>query len=1653
MRLKIFYLLVHLLFTIGGPLLYGGVDNPQNTGSRYLRNYSPGEYDTQPQNWFILQDKQGLIYSANQGGLLEYDGVSWRHRFIPNVVLRSLALDDRGNIYVGGVNEIGFFKPGQNNSLSYISLLDKLDKNQRNFSLVWRIHSTSEGIYFRTAKFLFRWNPAAKEMKIWQPLAKDSLFYGSFVCRDSVFIRHKDIGLMQMKEDSLQPVPGGELFAQMGIFAMFPYDDRRIVIGTRSDGLFLYDGKRIIPFPTEVDDYLREKKLSYGIRLSHSPGAFALATLGGGLVIMDAQGRIKELFTKASGLQDDNVKYVFEDFSGNLWLALNKGISKIEYASPISFYGEDANLPGMVLSVTRHGPHNHLYVGTTRGLYYLPFFGNPGGFQPVPGISGSCRSLLSRGDVLFAAADEGLFQLDPGNREPALRKVISNRTAVLLPSQREPRRIWVATSHGLFSLYQGNEGWTVERKFENINEEVTAMVEDEAGHLWVGTLGKGVLRIDFPSGTSPGTGWEPVVNRYNTSHDLPPGEARVFMAAGHMIVSTRQGVYRFDDQKQGFTPDYTFGKEFTEGSRYIFRLVEGKNKNIWFISHYKIYLAIPKVDGSFTLNSTPFSRLPSQQGNAIYLDPGGDVIWFARQDGLIRYDTTVKKDYRRDFRGLIRKVLNINTKSVIFDGHPPGDTSNQAGTGLPMPVFDYKDRNLRFEYAAPFFEDETRTEYGYLLEGYDDDWSAWTSETRKDYTNLDAGTYTFRVRAKNVYEHLGKEDVFRFKVLPPWYWTWWAYIIYALGAVLFFYLAVKWRHRKLVKEKRQLEQIVKDRTREIEEKNRQLEQQSEQLKELDEAKSRFFANISHEFRTPLTLIMGPLEQILAKDPEKDIKDKVHLMLRNSQRLLNLINQLLELARLDSGKMKLEASGQNIVPFLQRVFMCFESLGEQNNVDLIFINKEDDISVYFDEEKLEKVITNLLSNAFKYTPEQGSITVMVRKVTETEDFPSGCVEISVRDTGTGIPENQLSYIFDRFHRVEGSHEHKQKGSGIGLALTKELVELHHGKIEVQSSCRDDHSRGTEFLLRLPLGKEHLQPEEIVETDKPSARRAMKSFDQTFSKGGWHPQPIRPPAGPPEASKETEELEEEEKPLILVVDDNADVRMYIRGSLEPYFKVVEASNGKEGILRAKEIIPDLIVSDVMMPEADGFELCRTLKNDILTSHIPVILLTAKVSEESELEGLATGADDYITKPFSTSILAVRARNLIELRRQLQLERTNAMRLQPEEIPVSPIDDEFYQKLQDTVETHLSDPDFNAEALGRELQMSQATLWRKINALTGKTPLVFMRTYRLKRAAQLLGSRVVSVSEVADKVGFADRSYFSKCFKEQFNRLPSEFLPSGDIGGIGDETFPAADAAPLSETSKPMKEVILVVEDSDDARNYIRESLEPDYRVVEAADGSEGIARAMEIIPDLVVSDIMMPGTDGHELCRVLKADVRTSHIPIVLLTAKASEESKIKGLEIGADDYITKPFNANILRARIKNLIQLRSHLQKQRNREMTMLPAKISESEIDREFMKELNAVIRENLSDPEFNVEQLAKKLYMSSATVYRKVQALSGEIPSEYIRSFRLKRAAQLFKQNFGSITEVAFEVGFNSRAYFTKCFKEKFHQLPSVYMAVTSG
>jgi signal transduction histidine kinase/DNA-binding response OmpR family regulator len=1334
----------------------------QSTGFKYFKNYSYKEYDHTPQNWGIARAKNGTIYAANNGGVLEFDGVSWRVIATPHYdIVRSLAIDKKGTIYIGGINNIWYLVPDSTGSLKYKSLLNHLRDDQKNFGYVWSTHAAKQGIFYRTSNFLFLWDPNLKKITSWTSPHK---FWNTFVYNGDFFVNEKNRGLLKMVDGSLKLLPGTELFKDNKIYFLAPYDKnktRELIIGTQTIGFFIYDGKAVKPFSTGADDYLKKNKLYHGIRLSS--GDFALATLYGGLLVIDPQGHLKDILDKNSGLQDDNVKYVFQDIHENLWLCLDNGISKIEYASPFSIYDQRCKLEGLVLSVLKHD--NVLYAGTSKGLYYLESGKN---FQPVPGMSGECMDLVPVGDSILAASSEGGFQV----KKNIKRNVIKSLAFALLISKRYPGRIWCGTNDGLAALSQKNGNWRNEYRFEHIRQSIHSIAEDKQGNLWLGTLTGYVFKVEEPNNPA-----RSVVTKYDKSHGLPGRETYVAEAAGHIVFATEKGLYCFDRKTKSFIPDLVLGHQFAGGARPVFRIAEAKNKHIWFHSKSRNYQAIPLPGNTYKIIYRPFLRIPpTVQVNAIYPDPDGKTTWFASNDGLFSYDTTVKKNYTQRFHTLIRKVL-VNEKQKnekkLLDGPINKNKTDKAAKGF-FPIIEYRDRNLYFEFAAPFFEAETRTQYRCFLEGYDSDWSTWNKETRKYYTNLDSGLYNFRVQAKNIYGNEGKEDAFRFKILPPWYNTWWSFVIYTCLLLGLMFLVVKWRSGRLEQEKQRLEQLVEERTKEVYHKNELLEEQSQKLKEMDRMKSRFFANISHEFRTPLTLILSPLEKMISNSQDRQQKKELNVMRRNSQRLLTLINQLLDLTRFDSGKMTLQAAYQNIVPFLKGILASFHTLAQQNQLELEFHPQEDNISLYFDAHKMEEVMYNLLINAIKFTSPQGTITVSVLKEKPGPAKESrglhDYIKISVRDTGIGIPQEQIIHIFDRFYQAENSKDKNQIGTGIGLALTREIVQLHHGIIDVHSR----EGKGTEFEIRLPLGKEHLKANEIVTASEIPPLYQKENELKTL----YMTQEEKEDEG---AETEHDTIHEDktpgqEKNVILVVEDHADVRKYIRDPLEPDYTVVEAGDGKEGIKKAIELIPDLIVSDIMMPEADGFELTRVLKKDVRTSHIPIILLTAKASEKSIVRGLETGADDYVTKPFNSKILLTRIKNLIDLRRQLQLRIQRQKMLLPAEISVSSVDDTFLKEFQDIIEKNLSDPELNIDMLCKKLYMGRSTLYRKVQALTGEPPHQFILSYRLERAAQLLKNNYGNVTEVAMATGFSNPQHFSQCFKEKFHQPPSSFKTHG-------------------------------------------------------------------------------------------------------------------------------------------------------------------------------------------------------------------------------------------------------------------------------------
>ncbi len=587
-------------------------------------------------------------------------------------------------------------------------------------------------------------------------------------------------------------------------------------------------------------------------------------------------------------------------------------------------------------------------------------------------------------------------------------------------------------------------------------------------------------------------------------------------------------------------------------------------------------------------------------------------------------------------------------------------------------------------------------------------------------------------------------------------------VLLGLNVVLIVLVLRAFRNKIKANKKLELQkQQIERRNNEISKQRDQLIEITEKLEEATKAKLRFFTNISHEFRTPLTLIVGPLEDLIqSREFPVELQKQFNLMHRNSLRLLRMINQLMDFRKLENEKMKLQAAEYNIVAFLKEIHESFVEHANKKNIDFQIQSKEDKILLWFDWDKLDKVIFNLLANAFKFTPAGGKITIqLVKEKPVVKSISDEEVLIRITDTGRGISKEHLIHIFDRFYQVEQSQD--LQGTGLGLALSKGFIKLHHGKIKVES----EPGKGTSFFIRLPVGNSHLNDVEM--TDAVFAQVLNSQHEKSIG-DEIHFNPEL--SGIDE--KEQAGFVSEEKPVVLIVEDQKDVREYIKDCLGESYIIFEAENGLKGLKQVEEEEPDIIISDIMMPEMDGLEMTRQLKNQLKTCHIPIILLTAKASHEQKLEGLEEGADSYIPKPFNRRHLQVRVRKLLELRQKLQETYRGKLVIDEEENPISRMDKKFLGKISKIVEEQLDKEELSVEELSEMIGLSRVHLYRKVKKLTGLSVSEFVRSIKLRLSLDLIKNSGKSISEIAYEVGFSSPSYFTKCFKEQFGISPTEF-----------------------------------------------------------------------------------------------------------------------------------------------------------------------------------------------------------------------------------------------------------------------------------------
>ena len=1008
-----------------------------------------------------------------------------------------------------------------------------------------------------------------------------------------------------------------------------------------------------------------------------------------------------------------------------------------------------------------------LWVGTDNsGVYYADI--NKKIFRHYtyePNYSVRAICMDNTGQVWVGTRNNGIIRMDRNHSsylpfhyfaENSKQPEESKKVRKIYKDSRGD--IWIGTRNGLYhynSKTTGISHFTTTTQPSIPQNWVYAINEDKNGMLWIGTW-DGIACIDNErkSITSyPLEGLNSVRSIANDKND------------GLWIASERGLFYLQYDIEAGIVANL-------KATHY-----KHDENNVHSINNDLLYAVDVDEDGHVWIGSAKGVCMYDINAQQIIRFPTEDYIFDAGIRGVLCHKDNVWISYGKGITRLNRKNFfirhydrfdglqqnefsedayykNPETGELFFGGNngfnsffPDSIIDNKypphiVVTGLkirnkPVPVrqeikLTHLDKDFEVEFSALHYSNPHKNRYAYKLEKFDEEWIPVSSLRRSAiYSGLPAGDYTLKVKASNS-DGLWSEQPLEMKitVLPPWWLSGIAYAIYIFLFITFSFLIIKSIiSRKSLKHSIQIEKI-----------------KAENIEEMSRIKSSFFTNMSHELRTPVTLIVDPLRKLIEETGEKEEVQKTYnLMYRNAVRLLNLINQLLDFRKLETSKQTLHPSSNNIISFLRKTLNMFEFAARQKNITLILSVAEKDRMVVYDENVLDKILVNLLSNAIKYSPENTTVTVELSGIEEEGTW----FTIRVIDEGIGIAPDMKEKIFDSFYRIE---DNRDIGSGIGLALVKELVHLHKGYITVDSNP----AKGSCFTVKLPL---NLQPVASPLTNDFEKDRIMLPF---------FPENEDREEGTGQVNDKTTDL-----PLLLIVEDNDDIRNYIKETLSGEYNVITSTNGQEGWEKALEVIPDLIVSDIMMPVLSGIELCERLKTDERTSHIPVILLTARQSDESRIEGYETGADDYISKPFNSVLLKVRISNLIDSRLKLRMLFGSGTSVELKKISVNSVDEKFINRAVDLASLHIADTDFTPDIFAREMGVSRAQLFRKIKAMTNQTVHEFITTIRLNKAAELLLTTSSTIAETGMKCGFSEPSHFTRSFIKKFGVTPSNYI----------------------------------------------------------------------------------------------------------------------------------------------------------------------------------------------------------------------------------------------------------------------------------------
>ncbi len=1053
----------------------------------------------------------------------------------------------------------------------------------------------------------------------------------------------------------------------------------------------------------------------------------------------------------------------YSDRQGNLWLCpYSHGIEKVVFRkSPFTFYKPVPEQLSSAKNEVRslfQDKDNWLWVGTKNGFMYLydtnrklmGRLGADGRINSANLLKASVYGITSdhTGAIWLASKGMGLFKVvkkgngsnpsfDITNYQYNPDDIYSlSSNAVYSVFEDHLHRMWVATYGGGINMLENQNGQI--RFISNRNKlknypgqqcnRARYITEDRKGHLFVGTTG-GLVAFKCENKRPEDIVFyhyahHPEVQNTISGNDvhyvLPAKDGKLYLAifgGGLDVLSNGFSL----DKKPEFK---SFMKNSGAPSNVVFTLKEDQRGNIWFSTQTEIVKFSPKTEQFDSYNPVTPNAYSFMEA-AVCQTRQGDLI-FGTTEGFVAFNPlkAIKSQYKPRIV-LTQFQLFNKTMEVGVEGSPLTKVIDDT----KKLILSHEQNIFSIGFAALDYTDSHSIEYAYKLEGLEKDWNYVGDQRVATYTNLPKGEYVFRVKSTNadgVWVENERSIVIR--KLPSFWESSWGMLFYfilflGLTALTAYILFVIYRLKSEVEVEHRITNM----------------------------KLRFFTDISHELRTPLTLIASPVENILKNEKLSDtVKEQLTVVHRNTDRMLRLINQILDFRKIQNKKMKLMIEEIQTGSFVKEICDSFSKLAEERNIGFVVHDESHDTSLWVDKDKFEKIFFNLLSNAFKFTQPGNPIEVIIAEEKET-------VSITVRDRGTGISKDRLKLLFNRFESLaSASVSSFQPGTGIGLSLTKELVEMHHAKIEVES----EPSKGSSFKVTFLKGYDH-----FAENDDFVLQDMKKAGDEIIEKV----LPVQ------EEEMPAEETSAPERQTILIAEDNQELRSFLKTVLNHQYDVLEAENGREALDLAKSSIPDMIITDLMMPEMNGLELAKAIKEDINISHIPLVLLTAKTDMESKLEALQYGADDYITKPFSSAYLEARIENLLKLRKQLQeLYRSSLTSgvISPSKPNVVSQDDIFIQRIMTFIEDNIDNSEMTIDEIVSSVGFSRSAFFKKLKSLTGLAPVEFLKEVRVQRAAQLIETGEFNISQITYMVGMSDPRYFSRCFKQKFGMSPREY-----------------------------------------------------------------------------------------------------------------------------------------------------------------------------------------------------------------------------------------------------------------------------------------